>query len=55
MCMGTKYTLKPGSRSIKEEQIERIVELYNNGMSVYKIANELGFKRYQPIIDFFSI
>lgn len=50
--MNTIYKLKPGCRLIKENQIEYIIKSYNDGLSVYKIAEELGFTRYQSIVDF---
>lgn len=46
------YKLCPQGRMLKEEHIETIITLYNEGLSLPKIAEKLNMKRFQPIAQF---
>lgn len=46
------YTLYPKCRTITREQIPIIVELYNSGISIPKIAEQLNIKNYASIVKF---
>ena len=46
------YKLCPQGRILKEDHIETIITLYNEGLSLPKIAKRLNMKRFQPIAQF---